>query len=50
MEMDIQAETTAGELVDAWLRQLRVSGHLENTTVNEGIVLARKVCSLDLMA
>ena len=35
MEMNIQAGTTVAELVDAWLRELRKSGHLENTTINE---------------
>jgi hypothetical protein len=32
-----------GSLVDAWLRQLRVSGHLENTTVNEYERVLRKL-------
>jgi integrase len=35
MEMNIQAATAVGELVDVWLEQLRLSGHLENTTINE---------------
>jgi integrase len=43
MEMYIQAGTTVGSLADAWLRQLRLSGHLENTTVNEYERVLRKL-------
>lgn len=43
MEMNIQAATTVGELVTAWLKQLRVGGHLENTTINEYERVLRKL-------
>jgi integrase len=43
MEMDIHAGTTIGELVDAWLMQLRVSARLENTTINEYERVLRKL-------
>lgn len=35
VENNIAAGTTVGELVDVWLRNLRISGRLENTTINE---------------
>jgi hypothetical protein len=43
MEMNIRSGTTVAELVDVWLRKLRVSGHLENTTVNEYERVLRKL-------
>lgn len=50
MEMNIQAATTVDELVTAWLKQLRVSGHLENTTVNEYERVLRKLVLPELGA
>jgi integrase len=35
MTTNITAGTTVAELVDFWLRHLRVEGRLENTTINE---------------
>ena len=43
MEMNIKAGTTVGELVVAWLKQMRLSGHLENTTINEYERVLRKL-------
>lgn len=50
MKMNIQAATTVGELVDAWVKQLRVSGHLENTTINEYERVLRKLVLPELGA
>lgn len=43
MENDITARTTVGELVDVWLKKLRMSGRLENTTINEYERVLRKL-------
>jgi len=50
MEMNIRAATTVGELVDAWVKQLRVSGHLENTTIDEYERVLRKLVLPELGA
>jgi integrase len=50
MEMNIRAATTVDELADAWLKQLRVSGHLENTTINEYERVLRRLVLPDLGA
>ena len=43
METNITAGTTIGELVGVWLKSLRMSGRLENTTINEYERVLRKL-------
>jgi len=43
VETNIAAGTAVGELVDVWLRKLRISGRLENTTINEYERVLRKL-------
>ena len=50
METNITAGTTVDELVDVWLKKLRMSERLENTTINEYERVLRKLVLPELGA
>lgn len=50
METNIAAGTTISELVGVWLKKLRTSGRLENTTINEYERVLRKLVLPELGA